>query len=90
MTGAKIKLPAVVFLYTMDQIATMINVAEESLRQSYVHYDGRSTGPCPKDRMLAYNIAPQGERPEWRVSDKAFRRWLRLKGFKYYERGIVE
>lgn len=88
-TGKSVGLPVRNFLYTVDQIAFLIEVSEATVKQSYLHYEGRSTGVCPKDRMIARNIAPVGEKPEWRVLDTAFVRWMRFKGFKVYERGYV-
>jgi hypothetical protein len=41
--------------------------------------------------MLARDISPDdAERPDWRVSEKDFVRWLRFKGFRYHERGYIK
>lgn len=85
----EIGLPVKPFLYTLDQISVLIEVPVDNLKTHYLHYDGRSIGPRPKDRMLARNIAPAGVTPEWRVAQNEFVRWLRHKGFRYYDRGWI-
>lgn len=90
MSKQKVVLPETTFLYTVDQIAYMLNKTEHSVRVSDLYYEGRSTGALPRHQMLARNIAPPGERPDWRVADGVFRKWMRFKGFKYYERGYYE
>jgi hypothetical protein len=76
------------FLYTVDQLAQLLSLEEVSIRARYLYYEGRSTGAQRKDHMRAINIAPDdADKAEWRVSDFEFRKWMRHKGFKYYERG---
>lgn len=82
-----IDLPQKTFLYTVDQIATMINVSERTCKQKHLFYSGRSVGSHDLDRMFAVNIAPEGSRPDWRVSEKEFKRWLKRKGFRFREMG---
>ena len=83
----KVGLPIRPFLYTLDQIAGVINVKLDTLAKNYVYYEGRSTGGRYSALLVARNIAPDDMTPEWRVSDREFIRWMRVKGFKYYERG---
>jgi hypothetical protein len=75
------------FLFTLDQIATLIQVSEQQLKKVYIHYEGRSLGFRKNDNMLARNIAPEGEKPDWRVTEKEIVRWLRFRGFRVYDRG---
>jgi len=89
-TGQTVNLPVRNFLYTIDQIAFLLEVEEKTVKISYLHFEGRSTGVCPRDRMSARNISPKGVKPEWRILDIHFVRWMRLKGFKIYERGYVK
>jgi hypothetical protein len=81
-------LPIRPFLFTVDQIATLLSAHEQTVKDS-LFYDGRSTGRQPKDKMIARNIAIPGARPEWRVSEQELIRWMRFKNFKVYERGWV-
>lgn len=83
----KVGLPPRAFLFTLDQVAMMIAVTERSLKQAYVYFEGRSTGRRSLDLMIAINIAPEKEKPEWRVSERELIRWLKKKGFRYYEVG---
>ena len=85
--GEKIGLPARVFLFTLDQISVMVHLTTHSLEQHYVYFVGRSTGSRSKHLLLAHNIAPPDEKPEWRIAEREFIRWMRVKGFRYYERG---
>lgn len=82
-------LPLRVFLYTVDQIATLLQVDDKTVKTNYLHYEERSVGFRPHDRMSARNIAPNGEKPDWRVAEAELVRWLRYKGFKIYNRTSV-
>lgn len=82
-------MPVRPFLWTLDQLAVMLNVEEHTVRTSYIYYEGRSTGVRLRSLMTARNIAPEGTHPDWRVAEREFLRWLRVKGFKIYERGVV-
>ena len=85
----RFQMPPRLFLYTLDQIATMTGVRLESLKASHIHFDRRSVGARPGDKMLARNIAQDGEKPEWRVAENEFIRWLRKRGFRIYERTSI-
>lgn len=85
-----IGLPARPFLFTIDQIATLLSLRTETVFDKYLFYVGRSTGVCPRDVLRAVNIAQQGSKPEWRVSERDFMRWLKVKGFKFYEQAWLE
>jgi hypothetical protein len=82
---ANLGLPPRVFLYTLDQVASMLSYSEAALKGKMVYFDGRSTGPQPTDKLLARNIAPAGTTPEWRIAEQEFMRWLKYKGFRLYE-----
>jgi hypothetical protein len=86
---AKVGLPARPFLYTMDQISAILDVDIRTVATQYLYFEGRSTGVRDKHFMLARNIAPPDERPDWRVAERELIRWMRVKGFRYYERGTV-
>lgn len=87
--ATKIGLPVRPFLYTLDQISVLVDIDEAQLRSQHVHYEGRSVGAATRRRMLARNIAAAEEKPDYRIAEREFIRWLRFKGFKYYERGVV-
>lgn len=78
----EVGLPPVTFLYTMDQIAVMLNVAESSVRVNKIYYHLRSPGRHLPSQMLARNIAAPDEPPDWRVTQQEFVRWLKLKGIR--------
>jgi hypothetical protein len=82
-------LPVRPFLYTLDQISSLLMVDKNELKQHYIFYDGRSTGFPNRNLIVAHNIAPPDQSPEWRVVDKELVRWMRFKGFKYYDRASI-
>ena len=79
-------MPPKFFMYTIDQIATMFEVSVSAVKTSYLHYERRSVGAQPGDKMLARNIAPTGEKPEWRVSEREVVNYLRKRGFRIYNK----
>lgn len=87
MAEDKTGLPVKVFLYTLDQIAAMLEVKVETLKLQMLHYDGRSPGISPKGKLRAHNIMPEGETPEWRITEREFIRFLKHKGIRVYQRG---
>ena len=84
-----IGLPPRPFLYTMDQISVMLDVSVKLIMDKYIYFQGRSIGPRQPDALQAIDITPResGLAPEWRVSDREFVRWMKAKGYRYYERG---
>lgn len=84
-----VKLPPRIFLYTLDQIALMLDMSDQAIR-TYCHLDRFHTGPRPPSRLLARNIAPPEDRPDWRVAEPELRRWMRLKGFRVITRDTLE
>lgn len=84
---SKIVLPRRPFLYTIDQIASMLGLTEQNLKVGYVHYEGRSVGKHQPRFLMARNIAPPGVKPEWRVADGELTRWMKLMGFRLVDRG---
>lgn len=85
----RIGLPPRVFFYTVDQIATILELPVDRVKKSLLFYEGRSVGIPPKSMLRAINIMPEGEKPEWRVSENALLGFLRYKGVRFYTRGYV-
>lgn len=82
----QVGLPPRPFLYTVDQLAVMLDLTETTIMQKYLYFEGRSTGSRELKLMTARNIAPATEKPEWRVAEREFIRWMRVMGFRHYER----
>jgi len=82
-----IGLPPRIFMYTPDQIAAMLSLDETYVKKNLLFYDKRQPGIRPKAKLRAINIAPEGETPVWRVSERELIRYLRGRGLKFYERG---
>jgi hypothetical protein len=85
-TPDKVGLPIRPFLYSPDQIASILGVTEQTVRTAYLYYDKRSIGHPSPNLMMARNIRPDpNDRPDWRVGEKELIRWLKRKGFKIHE-----
>lgn len=84
----RVGLPPRIFMYTADQIATMLELTTADVRNRLFFYDRREPGLTPKSKMRAVNIMPEGETPEWRVTERELLRYLRSRGIKFYERGF--
>lgn len=82
-------LPSRPFLYTIDQVAQLLAVSEQYVKLEYAYWEGSSIGIPSSDRVVFRNIAPRGASPEWRCSEREIIRFLRHKGYRYYERGFV-
>lgn len=85
----EVNLPPRVFLYTLEQIGTMLDLSPELLARGYIYFDGRSIGVKRNWQMIARDISPPDDDPEWRVTDREFLRWMRNRGFRVIERGYV-
>lgn len=85
----KVDLPTRAFLYTTDQIATLVSMTEEYLFQKYLFCEGRDYGRRDAKVMVARNIASVEKEADWRVSEDEFIRWCRAMGFHFYARRIV-
>lgn len=81
-------LPFRVMLYTLDQVAMMLNVKIQHLEKKLIHFDGRSVGARHPSLLMARNIMPPGEKPEWRISEQEMIRWCRAKRIKVIYRGF--
>ena len=77
-------LPPQPFLYTLDQIAQIVQRTPATVA-TYLHFAGVTPGKCPEGKMLSANLANVGEPADWRVADAELIRWLRHKGFKVYD-----
>lgn len=86
----RIGLPVKPFFYTTDQVAFLLSIEETYLKQVLLHYQGRSVGPCPRNKILAINMAPEGESPVWRINERNLVQYFRFKGLRYYERGYLK
>lgn len=82
-----VNLPIRPFLYTLDQVATLLgyNSAKQLQAAGHLFYSGRQPGrPTVRD-MVARNISDDGKPPEWRVAERELVRWLKSRGFKVHE-----
>lgn len=83
----KIGLPPRVFMFTIDQIAYMLNVEERTVKTRYLYFEGRSTGRRRLDLLVAVNVAPDDVKPDWRVNERELIRWATMKKLKFVELG---
>lgn len=91
------------FLYTLDQVATILGVTTLKQLRDYVHFrdvgKSQTRKRLPKDdeaeppagyRMVAIRLRPSKyhQRPEWRVPERELIRYLRSKGLTVYRRSM--
>jgi len=81
-------LPPKPFLYTLDQVATLLALSAKQMQQ-YVYYHGVTIGRPRRHEVVARNIAPDGEPPEWRVHEDDLIHWMRRQGFYCYTRPVA-
>jgi len=83
-------LPVRPFLFSLEQVSVMLDLdVKTMISAGYAHLEGRSIGAARRDQFIARNIAPPDQKPEWRVAELELIRWLRRKGFRYYDRGAI-
>jgi len=82
------RLPKKQFLYTLDQVAFILEIKQERLH-AILWYHGRNVGIKPHDKLFCTNIMPEGEPPEWRVPENSLKFWLRSKGVRVARRGEI-
>ena len=75
-------MPTLTFLFTLDQIASMLGMSEHDLHYKHIWFLQRSTGRKYRHQMVARNIAADTDKPDWRVSHQDFVRWLNANGFE--------
>jgi hypothetical protein len=85
----RIGLPPRIFMFTPDQIATMLEVELSYVEKTLLFYEKRQPGVVPRSKMRAINVAPEGETPIWRVSEVTLIAYLKSKGVRFYERGYL-
>jgi hypothetical protein len=83
------ELPERVFLYTLDQIATITSIDLNKLKMNHVFFESRTLGPAMSKKMKAHNIAGPDAIPDWRIAEAEFIRWMRACGFRPTRRGWV-
>lgn len=79
-----LRLPSKPFLYTLDQVAHLVNITEDQLRAKYIYFASDTGGPNRQRLIIARNIANLGDDPDWRVSEDELKAWLKRKGFKVW------
>lgn len=70
----RIVLPEHPFFYTLDQVATILQVSESWLRKR-TSYAGR-TIDTGRAMLRIVNLAEPDDSPVWRVSERELLRWL--------------
>lgn len=85
---SEVNLPAREFMFTLDQIAIMLDVSQKFLESDVIFFHGRSVG-SRRMKLTAINIALPDKSPVWRVSETAFKIWLRHKGIQFTEQRNV-
>lgn len=70
-------------MYTLDQIALMLDLDESYLVKHYLYLPGgRSTGAVGR-RLRCTNIARPDQAPNWRVAESDFKVWMQKLGVRF-------
>lgn len=76
-----VALPHKPFLYTIDQVATLVGLAPASFAKRYVFCEGSDLGANHPRLLRARNIDPDwAVLQEWRINEDELKRWLRFIG----------
>lgn len=78
----EVVLPPREFMYTLEQIAQMLDVSFAFLKEDVVFFRGRSAG-SKRGKMEATNIAAPDKPPVWRVGETNFMLWMRARGITF-------
>ena len=78
-----IELPTKVFMYTIDQVAMLLDIHMDVLKRNYLFFNGRENRRSTRQDLVAVNIARHDQDPEWRVSEVELVRWMKFKGIKF-------
>lgn len=84
----EVLIPTRAFLYTLEQISTMISMPEAELVK-VAFFVGRTRGVPNKNRLTVRNLASPAADPIWRVSEGELIRWLKLKGYRFKHRAEI-
>lgn len=79
-SAASVSLPATPFLYTLDQVAVLVGWSASRLN-ARTFYVGRTLTSKTRHMLEAFNLSQPDEKPDWRVSEHEFIRWLRCHGY---------
>ncbi|AER26596.1 helix-turn-helix DNA binding domain protein [Gordonia phage Amore2] len=85
---SEVNLPAREFLFSLDQIAQMLDVSMKYLTGNIIFFYGRSIG-SRKGKLLSVNIAAPGDNPVWRVAEMEFKSWMRYRKIRFTEQRNV-
>lgn len=83
----RVELPPRPFLYTLDQIATILAIEVSDLRQR-IYFTGKTTSYRVPRQLVARNISPPTLAPEWRVAEEELVRYLKECGFRLHRQGL--
>jgi len=78
---AEVGLPPLLFLFTLEQICSMIQVEMKPLMRNHLWYTGVTPGFPMRRQMRAVNIG-EHDTPIWRVTHRDFVAWAKRQGFK--------
>lgn len=80
-----VNLPVRPFLYSLNQVASILSVTVVYFRLNIAYYEGRSIHRQTPHDMRFINIAPEGQKPVWRVAEQELVRWMRIKGYTVHD-----
>lgn len=80
----QVNLPPRIFLYSIDQVAHMLDMSVPTVKRTIIFFHDRNGGRKPLGLMGARNIASRpGDPAIWRVAENELIRWAKHKGFVF-------
>ena len=77
-------LPDRTWLFTLDQVAYLLGLGEPTLMKKHVFFVDHDHGTPPRDRLKAVRLGSDNCSHDWRISEKEFKRWCRVKDITLY------
>jgi hypothetical protein len=77
----ELEIPIRPFFYTIDQVASIMQLPISSIR-GMTYFTGRTNRVRESYKLTAINIALPADKPDWRIEEQEFLRWLKVMGYK--------
>lgn len=84
-----VNLPPREFMYTIEQVAQLLDVSVGFVEKSVCHFYGRSVGSS-RGKAITINVALPDQKPVWRISETEFKIWMRYKKIKFTQQTNVK
>lgn len=77
-------LPARPVFWTLDQVASMLQVDLEYFKRRLVFYEGKSAGMDATKMFRAIDVSAPQDVPAWRIHSDEIIRWCKVRNVRIY------